>query len=864
MTPATQSRDLLAPTDHSLTIIVARDISGLSTEFDAWTRAGLLRPVVICGRDELALSTADVRCETNVRGTWSEMELSDALRQIPMQALTVAALRPSTPAEIAKSAPGLENEVSVLQHLQERFRNMGAEFRSLTVSVHDATTSVAHEAFSPRFDMHLIHDADSIAHHRLPAENVVHSLEIEGRLTLCAMTALTMSGAWRFSRGHLIEADRGDAAVNSVRIVRPQVRVVFGGRLLREASTGLLPLAPPWPMPSGSGAVRAQAGAVPPLQVAEAMCERLGLEFTEFDAEPLPRVSLPDRLRAAWHSLTHEIAPPVETTADERALEGLRDQLAAGRWKGQGKHQADPVALRRHLDRAGLPDLVGGAPPDPVRWDNLREFAICLVDGGEPSDEVARQFEFPVDRECMRLVWNDPNSIIAADPLAESDDRSNGQPTTANDEALLNTATEDNLFRRLRNRLDSELHRAADRCSGTARTPEQELETYEKASSHSGRLQRVRNIVASLVLLAALVVIERWVGVVGALTDLIGIGTIGGKTSSPIVDILVGVVVSLLALISLSIAAWWAGIAALKHYDAQRLRRWSAESGRHHAAEAARLCAASIEFDDHAEIIAAMLHRPYSTGQPSANGRIEVDTLPHPFPMMIAAASPLPERVATLRRRGRTATVASGWIGGIFASALDRWRQDYAAAVAGPFDHPDADHTPPGFATHRDARSNEPLLGPREHFARAIKDDDGLRREITSNAIGDMLSSNLPADANSRGPTRRLTELLGAVTVPSARALDGLAVADFLNLSEEPIGLNWEILRPGSKPPGQHPLGHQVPIEIPEGPGHPETLIASWRVVISDPFSPTDLSAWAPGDSAISVERAEPGAPSVV
>ncbi|WP_419931487.1 hypothetical protein [Candidatus Poriferisodalis sp.] len=364
--------------------------------------------------------------------------------------------------------------------------------------------------------------------------------------------------------------------------------------------------------------------------------------------------------------------------------------------------------------------------------------------------------------------------------------------------------------------------------------------------------------------LAAFIVIERWIGIVGSLTDLIGIGTIGGKTSNPIVDILVGVTVSLLALLSLVVTAWRAGIATLEHYDLQRLRRWHVESGRHHATEATRLCAASIEFDDHAEIIAAMLHRPYSTGQPSADGRMEVASIPHPFPMMIAAANPLPERVATMRRHGRSATVASGWIGGVFASALDRWQQDFEAAVAGPFDHPDVDHTPPGFARHRDARSNEPLLGPREHLAQAIKDDDGLRREITSDTVSDMLSTALPATTDSRGPARRLTELLGAVAVPSARALDGLTVSEFLNLSKEPDDLNWEILRPGSRPPGQHPWGHQVPIEIPEGPGHPETLIASCRVVISDPFPPADLIAWAPDGSTDTALREETPPSSVV
>ena len=891
MSPTAPSERSLRPADHRLTILVARNTDGISAELAAWSRAGLLRPVLTCRRDELVQAPAGARCEGNVGGGWTEMALSDALRQAPVQSLIVAALRPKTPADLAQSKQGLENEDLVLQDFQRRFRNVAnVEFRSLTVSMHDSTTSVAYESFSPKWDMHLIHDVDAVAHSRLPAENVSDSVDIDGRLVLCAATALTASGAWRFCHGHLIEEDPGNAVVKSVRVVRPQIRVVLAGQLLQEASTGLLPLAPPWPMPSGSGTVRAQAGAVPPPRTAAAMCRSLGLEYAAFAPQPEPRVSLVERSKSGWHSLTHDLDPPDDSSPDEHALDAMRDQLAQGAWRGTGKREVDAAALRQELERSGLSDLVGGAPHDPVRWGILREFAFCLVDGDEPSDEVARHFEFPVDSAGRRLLWTDPNSIVAAHPResradniesrqsssgddepkhivdSEGEIRWENQHSSADDDAHkdspADTATEDNLLRRMRLRLDVELQSTAARCAENLRTPGEENKAFDRAKLRAANLVRARNTVAGLIALAAVVVAERWIGVVGSITNAIGIGTLGGTTSNPAVEILIGVAAALLAVAALAHFAWRAGTASLEHFDAQRLRRWRAAAGRHDALEAARLCAASVEFDDHAEVIATMLHRPYSTGLSGANGRMAVDAIPHPFSMMLAQASPVPRKVATLRLRERTETVSKGWISGIFADAMERWRQDYEAAVAGSFDHPDDDHTPPGLARHRDSRSNEEMLGPREHFSQALGDDDGLRRAITSDAISEMLVSDLAADAATRGPARRLAELLGAVTVPSAGALDGLSVTDFLDLRDESDRLNWEMLRHGRKAPGQQILGHQVPVEIPEGPGHPETLVASWRVLLSDPFSASDLSAWAPsGDSE---DPAESVPPSVV
>ena len=838
MSAAAHIRGLDPEAGRSLVIVMTDDTTAMARHLKGWSDAGLLGRVLLCSRDLLAGRSNTTVCEGNISGQWAETEFPQALYQARLKWLVIASLRPQLPVPGPAATQAYTDEERSLGNIRERFRAVDCEMRSVTVSVLGAESSVGYDAFSPIWDLHLVHDSDVIAASSLPAQGIEADMDASGHASLCALTALTISGGWSFAREVLIEPDRGDAAIKPVRVARPQVRAVFAGQLLRDASMGLLPLAPPWPLPEDSGGQRAAAGAVPPPQTAEAVCRGLGFALEPFSPAPQERTAFGWRMRAAWRAMTDWVDPPAAVSTAEVELQELQDRLEEHRWDADVAVAQQAAAMARDLERAGLTELIGGTPRDPVRWAELRSLAFCLVDGGELPGDVARQFALPVDGEGARLIWTDPSSIVPAPHSGTVD--GDGRYRLS----MESTDPDETLLGRVRERLSAAAQSAAQHCTEDDRDMNAESHAYENAAVQLTKLRRWRNLVAALIVLAVVVTSERLIGPVGALARGVGLETLGPLTSTPLVDAIVGAVVATFLISALAAAAWRAGAATLRHYDHQRLRRWKADARRHYAIEAARLCSAALEFEDHERIIATMLHRPYTTGSLDASIRLDVHEVPHPAPMMLAIATAAPQRLAALRRLERAATVRKGWISSVFAATYDRWKAEFESAVSGKYEDPDDDHTHRGETRYSDARTSEPLPGAREHFADAIADDDGFRRSVTATAVGDLLGTDVDAMARRLGSPHGLVDLLGNVAVPNAPALDGLPVAKFLNLSSETDKLNWSLLRPGILPPRVDIRGSQTPREVPDAPGRPEALIASWRMLISEPLQASDLRCW--------------------
>ncbi|WP_419915219.1 hypothetical protein [Candidatus Poriferisodalis sp.] len=850
----------------SLLVVLADDVNSLRNPLREWSSAGLLSGLVLCDRTALAGGPGAVECEGNLTGGWSRNSFLEALHQRQVKQLNVASLRPALANTAQASAETSSEEEHALELIRMRFNNAPVDLRAFTVSILDTASTAGYETFSPAWDMHLIHDRVAIADSRLPAHFTDADLDAEQRMALCAMTAVTLASGWSFSRPGRIPTDPGDATLKWVRVARPQLRVAFGGQLRSEASIGQLPTSPPWPMPEGSGAARAQAGAVPPPQTAEDMASALGLTCAAFDPEPQPRTSFAYLRQAAWLALTKDVDPPPEVTDQERELQRLREMLA----RRSPELGSDPVeravAIARLFERSGLSGLVGGAPADPVRWEELRDFAFCLVDGGEPDEQVAKRVPVPVDHSGTRLVWTHPASIIpapqtcdegAVPPSADAttyaftaadmaERTPQGDYDNDGDSAVEALAEDESLFGRIGAKLHSAMDEAVCYCKDDVRETEQEHDAYEHAERSVTRLRRIRNGMAVLVLLAIAVVAERMTGLVGTLLDAVGWGTIGGLTTTPLVDAVIGVVVSAAFLGVLTAQAFGSGRALLRHYDRQRLRQWRAAAGDHYATETARLCAAVVEFDDHARIIGTMLHRPYAIGPPEALHRVDVGSMPSVVPMVLAQATPDPSRLAELRMHERAATVKPGWIAAIFDATYQQWHAEFADRVGGRFETPDDDHTMPGSTRHRDMHSGEELPGAREHFATAIADGDGPRLAATKQ-ISDGHSTNTADVKEWLRKLRNPVDLFGEVHVPRSPALNQASTRDFLHLRDQGDTLTWDLLTPAAQPPSRDIWGTQQPAIVAESEERPETLLASWRLLISEPFEPKDLSCWQPG-----------------
>ncbi|WP_419944384.1 hypothetical protein [Candidatus Poriferisodalis sp.] len=1046
----------IAASGRSLMIVVTDDMSVLAPALRAWSQAGLLRDVLLCPRDSLAAAGDEAACEGNLSGTWGRVGFLRALDHARTPQLVIISLRPDIGDPDFDAERLFGDDERVLESISRRYRSLDVRVRSLTVSILDDDAFVGYEAFSPQWDMHLIHDREVITDGSLPSRSVRGDLRRADRATLCAMTALTAVGGWTFTPAIRVEPDRGDATVKSVRIVRPQLRVVFAGPLLSEASEGLLPVAPPWPLPEDSHAERAQAGAVPPPRTASEICESLGLVCQPFTPAPRSRTSLGLRWRAAWRALLKGVEPLSETNEAEQELEDLRARLETWPSRVRGSSAEQASALARELERSGLSDLIGGTPAEPVRWGALRMLAFSLVDGGAAPSELSADVTLLTDSSRSRLLWPDPASIAAdprdsipapaalggpvpgmpadhesgsaeppvpatapdpavdaetaaqqdppdpavdaetaaqqdppspavdaetaaqqdppdpavdaetaaqqdppspavdaetaaqQDPPSPAESGSAGSdadsgsvepsepvrrtvgwmgsalgwvaladpsepgaspaptasagpsaspaptaspaPAASPDMAVRRTdrpaasaadaadaldssaasagrgraspdrrideahdeahdaapAVDDSLLGRVRAGLSSAMDEALSHCFEHVRSPNLEHSAYERAAKEAAALHRARRWLASLMLIVAVILVERLSGAIGMVVRLAGSSDFDTRSSAPAIEAAIGLAVLSALAIVLMARALSTGTVSLRHYDLQRQRRWHEAAGRHSAVELARLCSASVEFEDHARIIATMLHRPYSAGSPESRTRLEAEGLPHPASMVLAHASAVPQRLAEFRRRERALAVQPGWISRLFASAHDYWSADFESAVGGRFDGPDADHTPPGLVRYRDARTGEPLPGAREHFARAIEDDDGLRRRVTAETIGDLLGGDLSGTAQHGGLVRGLSELLGSANVPDAPALDGVPTLSFLDLSRESGDVDWSVLGPGAKPPEVDIRGSQSPVEVTEQTGRPETLIASWRLLISHPLEAQSLRCWNP------------------
>ena len=852
-------------TASSLLVVLTDEVDSLRGPLGEWSSTGLLRNIVLCGRTALADGHGAVECEGNLTGDWLPHSFLAALHQRQVQQLTVASLRPALATTARASAETFSEEEHALELIRMRFSNAPVDVRAFTISILDPASVARYETFSPAWDMHLIHDRVSIADSSLPAHFTDADLDADQRTVLCAMTAVTLANGWTFSRPGRIPSDPGDATLKWVRVARPQLRVAFGGQLRSEASLGQLPTNSPWPMPQGSGAARAQAGAVPPPRTAEDMAKALGLTCAKFGPEPQPRTSFAYLRQAAWLAITKGVDRPPEATDQELALQRLREKLARRSPEPDSDPVEQAVSLARLVERTGLAGLIGGAPAEPVRWKELRDFAFCLVDGGEPDEEVAKRVPLPIDHSGTRLVWTHPASIIPA-PRAHID---SGASESANATTYAFTAADvadrtqqsdggdyrdsdaepstegESLFERIGAKLHEAMDDAADSCADDVRETERENDAYDTAERSVARLRRMRNGVAALVLVAVAVVAERMTGFLGTLLEIVGLGTIGGLTTTPLVDAVIGVVISTALLGALAVRTHSSGRALLRHYDQQRLRQWRAAAGDHYAAETARLCAAVVEFNDHAQIIGTMLHRPYAVGPPEAPHRVDVGSMPSVVPMVLAQAAPDPSRLAELRQHKRAATVKPGWISAMFDAAYTQWQSDFANTVGGHFEAPDDDHTMPGLTRYRDMRSGGELPGAREHFATAITDDNGPRLTATRQ-ISDRRSTDA---ADVKEWLRKLpspVELFGEVHVPRAPALNQASVQDFLRLRGQGDSLNWDLLAPAAQPPPEDIWGTQQPAILPEAEERPETLLASWRLLISEPFEPKDLRCWQP------------------
>ncbi len=820
---------MIVEKDGHVTVIIAADPAMCMESVAGWAQTGLIRTVLICARDQLAADQFE--CFSSIDG-WEQMPLTEALKSTPVSSLTVTSLRPRISADHKATPDWPQVELDALREITERYSLAShMPITTMTVSMHDPEAQLNQLAFSPEWDFHLIHDAESVAHNKLPSENV-SKWDDKDRLAACALTALMSAGAWLFCEGPITPSvPTGNAVVRWPHVVSPQVRAVFTGQLIQDASVGLVPSLPPWPTPVDTNTKAAEQESVPHAKTATDICHALKFVYSDARQRTSENRTIAASMAAAWRALTRGIKSPTAETDTEQALERLRSNLEDLMHGGTGDVKA--AELHRSIQQSEVPGSVGGALSESTDWGSLRNYMFALADGGIPPEGLASRCGLPEDSSGRRLLWRNPSSTVDAPESSIGGKKFSAEKTE--------TAESSSLMSRVREQLLAALKVAVNSCMQHV-VPTDGEQSYEAASKSLSVLRKWLVFAASFIALTAVVVAERWLGLLGKVLRSMGLDSIGPQTSQPEAEAVLAGFLMFALLLVVTLTWYWAGKDALDCETAQRERKWSEEAGKHRASEAARLCVAAYEFDHHEKIISVMMHKPYITAQTEIGERTNMDQVGAPYSMLLARAEMNRDKMAEILNRQQITAVKSGWIRAAFEHVADEWQRGYAADVGAHFSPFDSDHTPPGVTGHININNGQEMFGPRESLRNAVVLPN-LRKAATEQKVKELISEQ----SSSNGPIVPfdvLAEAFSEVHVTSAAGLSGRSVAEFLDLSDNEGHelLKWDqILRVGIPKPKVETLHSETPVDVREQGSQTETVIAAWRLFISEAFHPSGL-----------------------
>ncbi len=374
----------------------------------AWAKAGLLSGVVSCSLESLVKSSTRAACRYADSNSWRTGRLDEVLSRERYEAVTFAVLRAE---RLGAWGTQYELESAACESIKAKFVPGEVLLRAVTVGAADPDAVAIPEAFSPMWDLHLLHDSRMLVDNRRPYVSV----EDEDVPGLCALTALCAGGGWTFSSGAWDATDQIEGVTKPARIVRPQVRVVFGEKFNAVNASEMIFTTAPWPEPSGLATQRVNPGVYLPMSFLPPLTAKCG-----FDFHPLQSSEKSDP-RYWWQRLGRcvkrgakaakllftPMAVPEEVSDTEKALAFFKTLSPAG---------IAPTVEALRL--SGMPGLSTGIMATPKTWETLRQALYGLVDGSDMPEGISCPPPLPGAEKGTRLIWADP-SVVAPPPDAE-------------------------------------------------------------------------------------------------------------------------------------------------------------------------------------------------------------------------------------------------------------------------------------------------------------------------------------------------------------------------------------------------------------------------------------------------------------
>ncbi|MCY4621955.1 MAG: hypothetical protein OXD34_09020 [bacterium] len=853
-----------APSSGSLTVCLAPfHEMEVDAVLSSWTQAGMLGNVVLCSE-----TGPEAPCSYSAGAEWRSGRLWEVLRRAAYRTVTIAALRLDGP---SSDPYFVDVEHRLAGDLKQAFANTKVEVRAITVGIADPGITTGDQAFSPRWDLHLLHDRRMIADITVAAAPV----SPEDRARLCAMTSLLAGGGWAFSAEPWDLVDPPDGNVKPFRIVRPQIRVLLGGDLGARISAGITPTEPPWPEPEDAGTIRVGPGIEVPPYLGEALAARCGFRCRSAAAPAEEDPGLLDKLRHAVRILGRPLNPPCGRNPVEVALHRLPGMDSSNGRAGEDSNRfAD---LLRRLRLAGMPGLATGRIGTPEVWQQVREVLYGLVDASPlpPGIDLPRP---PAGAEShLRPVWLDPSKVVPApdaEPFVlpadlagqlgasriEAIDVANcrpadrllsagggGEDRQAEPEDDSGAGRED-VRSRWRAWLDrwrwTPLWTLADRLSAAREaaylglvghlTPAGSDREHQEAERALGRFRRSGMSLLVVAVISAMAVYERHAGIIGSV-----FGVSMGPLTSTNLDIFLLALLCAFAAGLLGSLGRRSVLTTLAFEKAERLRDYRSKAAEHYAGELMRLHTAAGEFDDQ-QVIRTMLHQPFGprNGSFSEHGAGRVPASGVPASMVVGTAAADEEGLAELCQMAPPVT-ARGWLVDAHAQAVELWRPLYDRRVTTDFELPDADNSPPGAEFRRDRVTGEPMPFSRAHFRELVTTETGLRTHLRSAFAFSVAGRGLDT-----------FRAIGKIDVKHGPALPGVTAETFLELPELSSKVDWfdaAILSNAAPASARRPSGEissGQPVVLPDDGDRRSMIMASWRVPLSDPIEPRHLAGW--------------------
>ena len=392
----------------NLTICAGAEPALYEPHLVSWASAGLLSGVVSCSLQSLSGSFAEADCRFADGTSWQTSRLDEVLGRERYRTVTLAALRTEG---LSADRRLLELEAAALDAMRSKFLAVDVRLRAVTVAAARSGAVFTDEAFSPLWDLHLLHDSRML----VDAESPYLSVRADDAPALCAITALCAGGGWAFSEDPWIANEQIDRVVKPVRLVRPQLRILL---VEKFDESDLVFASAPWPEPSDINTQRFNnPGVVPPMTFAGTLARKC--RFTCSQPRPASEPAVED---GAWWRICLRkgkrfvnavklLFAPLKPSSPKSDVEQALETFAS-------MPHDDVTSTVRSLSLAGMPGVFTESWVTPKTWEAMRQALYGLVDGSEMPPGMRRPIPPPGGDQNQILIWCYP-AAVAPPPDAE-------------------------------------------------------------------------------------------------------------------------------------------------------------------------------------------------------------------------------------------------------------------------------------------------------------------------------------------------------------------------------------------------------------------------------------------------------------